>query len=135
MKKNGFTLVELLVVIVLIGLLVGLGIPGINKIKENMNNRTFNTKIELLEEAAVFWGQDNKTMLQQNDCTIDSKTYKCKAITIKELIEDDYLDSDDLGKIVYTDPRNGESMLGHNVCVYKKNNRVYAKYLCEISNE
>ena len=60
MKNNkGLTLVELLAVIVLISLLLGLGIPGINRIRQNMNKKALNTKTSLIEQAGVLWGQVN----------------------------------------------------------------------------
>ena len=39
MKKNGFTLMELLSVIVLISLLIGVGAAGITIISQNMKNK------------------------------------------------------------------------------------------------
>ena len=129
MKKNGFTLVELLAVIVLIGLLIGVGIPGINKIKDNMNNKSLNTKIELIEEAATLWGQDNKTRLFETPkCVSDNENdYYCKLITVGYLLEENYLDSDNnSGDII--NPKNNSSMKNDCVAVYKKNNRVYSVY-------
>ena len=49
MKKNGFTLVELLSVLVLISLLMGIAIPGINRISKNMKTKSYNEKKELIE--------------------------------------------------------------------------------------
>lgn len=58
MNKKGFTLVEILAVLVLIGLLLGIAIPGINKISSNMKNKSYNKKVNLIESAAILWGQD-----------------------------------------------------------------------------
>lgn len=128
-NKKGLTLVELLAVIVLISLLLGLGIPGINRIRKNMQEKSLNTKTNLIEQAAVLWGQDNKTLLQAHDnCEDkDGNSVNCYKISIEELIEDDCLDSEDYNEIVYNDPY-GESMLNKCVYVYKKNNRVYAYF-------
>lgn len=134
MNKKGFTLVELLSVIVLISLLLGIGIPGISKISENMKKRSLNTKIELIEQAGVFWGQDNKAMLQANEyCSIDDEgtISTCKKISIKELISEDYLDSETYNDVIYTNPRNNKNLANIEGCyvhVYKKNNRVYAYF-------
>ena len=68
MNKKGFTLIEILVVIALIGLIFGLGVPGIIKLKENMNKRSLNSKIALVESSAVLWGNDNKTLLWRKWC-------------------------------------------------------------------
>ena len=132
-NNKGFTLVELLSVIVLIGLLLGLGIPGINRIKQNMSKKSLNTKINLIEQAAVLWGQDNKTLLQaKSDCNDkDGNTISCYKKTIESLIEEDYLESESHNEITYTNPVDNSELKGKCVYVYKKNNRVYANFELE----
>ena len=147
-NNNGFTLIELLSVIVLIGLLLGLGVPGVMKISDNMKKRSYNTKIGLIEQAGTLWGQDNKTRLQSSgDCDIGDNennsvgTYKCKKITINELIDDDYLEADSDKTTIeneglsneyiiyeYLNPEDNTNITLNCVYVYKKNNRVYAYY-------
>lgn len=132
--KKGLTLVELLAVIVLISLLLGLGIPGINRIRQNMNKKSLNTKVKLIEQAAVLWGQDNKTMLQKDDCSdVDNENKKCYQIKIEELIIEDYLESESHNEIIYTNPETNKDMIEKNcyVRVYKKNSRVYAMFDAE----
>lgn len=130
MKKNkkGFTLVELLSVVVLIGLLTGIGVPGVMRISENMKERSLNTKIDLIENAAVFWGQDNKSLLQSDkDCEIEGEKVSCRKVLIGDLIDDDYLDGEDNSDKM-TNPIDNTDMTKLCVYVYKKNNRVYAYY-------
>ena len=130
MNKKGFTLVEILAVLVLIGLLLGIAIPGINKISSNMKNKSYNKKVNLIESAAILWGQDNKTRLQANsDCKIDDdKNLSCYKIKVSELLSDNYLDSDNnSGDII--NPIDNKSLTNSCVYVYKENNRVYAKYV------
>lgn len=128
MNKKGFTLVELLSVIVLIGLLLGLAIPGINKISSNMKKKSYSKKVSLVESAAILWGQDNRTLLQtNNDCKLSTgETVSCSKITITRLIEDNYLDSDN-NSGEYTNPKNNKDMKSCTVFVHKENNRVYAE--------
>lgn len=130
-NNKGLTLVELLAVIVLIALILGLGIPGINRISKNMKKKSLNTKIGLIEQAGVLWGQDNKTLLQAKDnCDVDNDNDKCYMIEIKELIEEDYLESEDHNDMIYKNPLTDGNMVEKNcyVRVYKKNNRVYAMF-------
>lgn len=131
MKKNnkGFTLVEILAVIVLIALLLGVGIPGVNRISRNMKKKSLNTKIGLIEQAGVLWGQDNKTLLQATNCEDkDGNATKCYKIEIERLIEDDYLDSESNDDITYKNPVDDAELKNKCVYVYKKSNRVYAYF-------
>lgn len=135
MSNKGFTLVELLSVIVLIGLLLGLAVPGINRISSNMKKKSYNTKINLIEQAAILWGQDNKTRLQKdNNCYANIP--KCYKKSIKDLVDDGYLDGDNNDKKV-VNPENNINLYDMGYCfvyVYKKNNRVYAKFDKEQKN-
>lgn len=127
MNKKGFTLVELLAVLVLISLLMGLAIPGINRISNNMKKNSYNQKIKLIESAAELWGQDNKTRLQTTKCNIDNNEVPCYKIKIEELLSENYIDSDNnSGK--YANPKNDKDMKECIVFVYKQNKRVYAKF-------
>jgi len=128
MNNKGFTLVEILAVIVIIALLIGIGVPGVMKISERMKIRAFNTKINLIEKAGELWGQDNKSLLQNETCEVDSKTLSCYKITIQNLILEDYLDSDERNEIKFINSIDNKDIICHKVYVYKKNNRVYAKY-------
>ena len=129
MNKKGFTLVEILSVLVLIGLLFGLAIPGINKISSNMKKKSYSKKVSLVESAAELWGQDNKTLLQSSsDCEIKGgEKVSCYKITVGSLIENNYLDSDkNSGE--YISPLDNSDMKNQCVYVYKKNNRVYSYF-------
>ena len=116
MKRNGFTLIELLAVIVLIGLIFGLAVPGINKISNNIEKKKEAKVISLLESAGILWGQDNKTKLKELNCTIDGINTKCNKISAKELINQDYFES------------NTHKYDNYCIYVYIENNRVYAIY-------
>ena len=146
MNKKGFTLVELLSVIVLIGLLLGIGVPGVMRISKKMKERSFNTKKEQIEQAATLWGQDNRTRISKSTCKVlessVEKEYPCYKISIKELIEEDYLDNENnnSGNIEYKNPIDNQDIQRMCVYVYKKNKRVYAYYTnkedaeCKISS-
>ena len=135
MNKKGFTLVELLVVIVLISLLLTLAIPGISKLSTNMKKRSLNKKIELIEQGAISWGQNNKILLNSTstraNCEVgEDKKYYCYEVPLIDLYDDDYISDDqNNGKIV--NPLTNIDLLSSTSCkvrVYKKNNRVYAYF-------
>jgi len=134
MNKKGFTLVELLAVIVLVSLLMGLGVVGVSRISKNMKEKAFKEKISLIEQAAVLYGQDNKALLQSSGtCPTDEGVFSCKSITIRELIENDYLESENINELEYKNPKDNTSMLDNKVFIYKKNNRVYANFSLSVN--
>ncbi len=58
-KKNGFTLVELLAVIVLIALLLVIAVPNALKMSSRVKEKAYDTKVDLIEQAAKNYGQSN----------------------------------------------------------------------------
>ena len=60
MNKKGFTLVEVISVIALLGLIIGLAVPNVMRSTKKAKERTLNTKIKNIEKAAVLYGQDNR---------------------------------------------------------------------------
>ena len=63
MNKKGFTLVEILAVVAILGVLMVVAIPSINAVSNKIKTRNLNTKKELAEEALVLWEEDNKKCL------------------------------------------------------------------------
>ena len=70
MNKRGFTLVEVITVIALLGLIIGLAVPNVMKSSIKAKQRTLNTKIKNIEKAAVLYGQDNRKLINKK---IESK--------------------------------------------------------------
>ncbi len=53
MKKNGFTLVELLVVITLLGLIIGLAVPNFQRIIKQTKQKTYDSLEKALKTSAT----------------------------------------------------------------------------------
>ena len=88
MKNKGFTLVELLAVLVLISLVMVIAIPGIFKMRDRMNEKALNAKIESIESAAIMHVQNNSNKYKSyfGECTNNKCKYKF-VINIKDLIK------------------------------------------------
>lgn len=84
MNKKGFTLAEVLAVIVLMGILVTIAIPTINTITNNINKRLFNTKKELILTSAEKYAKDNKEFFTDGSMTV----------TIDDLVKAGYVEID-----------------------------------------
>ena len=67
MKKNGFTLVELLVVIVIISVLSIIVIPSIININKNINKRLLEEKKEHIESSAILYANNNEEIFNGTD--------------------------------------------------------------------
>lgn len=147
--NKGFTLVELMAVLVLIVIISTIGYAGITAVSNNIEKNLWNTTVEEIETGAVKYGQDNTSRLT-NTCIIDNETINtCLIVNVEFLIERNYVDTDEYecekdsngnckednaGNIIYTDREiitnnvTGEIVNDNIVFIYLENNRVYAEY-------
>ena len=81
MKNKGFTLVELLAVIVILSLVITIGTFSVMKIRNNSLKKIVDTKVNDLEASAIVYGQEEPDILDSK-CNIiysDSNVNnKCK---------------------------------------------------------
>ena len=134
MNKKGFTFVELLAVIVLIGIIIGISIPTIRYADRKFHEKAYKTKIELIKNAAQEYGDDNKEVIiyaTGGSTYTDPATggsYPSITVTVQDLLNNGYITKDDdLKEEDILDPRTRTSMLNKSVIIYIKNNRAYAK--------
>lgn len=52
-KKSGFTLIEIMVAVVIIGLLAGMGTLAVSKTIENYRNKTVDVELEIISTAVL----------------------------------------------------------------------------------
>ena len=135
MGKRGFTLVELLMVIVVLGIIMAIAIPSIMGVNQSIKDNMLEKKAELIEEAAILLGQDIKGSIISSNKTYKG-SYKCKSFIVSDLVPE-YLDKDNdntclnndsastVGCIV--DPSDENNYLDkYEVIIYYRNKRMYA---------
>lgn len=84
MKKNGFTLVELLVVIIILGLLMAIAVPSAMSLAGKVKGKAYDTKIELIEKAAQTFGQSNKGYVRQGTDLNNSNNHATCKLNIND---------------------------------------------------
>ena len=75
MNKKGFTLVELLATIIVLGLLTLLASTSVTKVLKESKGDLYTTQIKLVKSAAEAWGAENIDKLPNSG--------DCKYLTIK----------------------------------------------------
>lgn len=92
MNKKGFTLVELLAVIILIGLMGIIIIPSVNKSINDMLKESYDDQVQTIELAASNWAADNPYSLPAEDggvTTITLGTLKAGGYVDPDIINPD----------------------------------------------
>ena len=59
MNKKGFTLVEVLAVVVILSIILSMATFGVMNIRRNSLQKLVDTKISNLESSAIIYGQEN----------------------------------------------------------------------------
>ena len=104
MNKNGFTMVELIAVLVVLSILIFMAVPAYNKITENVRQKEFEAKIENIK---------NKAYLYANENNIDSDIISVNKLIEMGFLSEEIPDNPDYEKI--------ENPLGgylDNYCIY-----------------
>lgn len=127
-NKNGFTLVELLAVIVILSILIVIAVPNALSMSSKVKEKAYLTKIENIENAAKLYGENHingvknsncavfdignnkniKKVTKQNykSCDSSKNEYPTLEVTIQDLADSNNLSYDNtnqIGKLI-TDP-------------------------------
>ncbi len=116
MKRNGFTLVEMMAVIVLIAILAVIGVATYTNVNESAKEKTLESKKEQIRTSAIKWAKENN---------ISNKTI----ISVNALVVEGYLtaEENEVGKIgVITNPVTGENMICNTVDISFKDGEYIA---------
>ncbi len=107
-NKKGFTLVELLAVVVILGLIILVTIPAVNRFILNSKEKAFSFAQESMETAAknyltecerYVYGEDNEELRYCEGITTPKKDKETATISLSDLIKNGYLEPiEDPGK-------------------------------------
>lgn len=121
MKNNkGFTLVELMAVIVVLAIIISIAIPSAISISHKIKVKMYNTKVDMILSSAKIYGQDNPAIVNADETCSSS-------VSVDELINNGYIKKDDTKNGSVLNPVDNSSLNDKEICIYKKNNRIYAK--------
>jgi len=134
MNKKGFTLVELLSVIVVLAIVMAIAVPSVIGVNSIIKNNMLDSKVEFIEEAAVLFGQDIKGSVMSSGTKY--KNYPCKEYIVSDLVpqylskdnENNCLNKESSGNVgCIVDPRDESNYLDkYKVIIYFKNKRIRA---------
>ena len=108
-KGKGFTLVELLAVIVVLAIVLIVAVPGVLSVINQSKQKSYDMQLEMIKEAGrLYVTERGKSITWKND-----GTNKVSAISLKQLQEKGYLEK----KVI--DPRNKKEIKNVAVLVTK----------------
>ena len=136
MENKGFTLVELLVVLVIMAIISAIGFAGVSAVQKNIKKNLWEAKIELILSGAKNYGEDNKNKLKEtNICNVngEEKEY-CITKTVQFLLDNNYIKTDEEdndGKAIITNDTLDEDDTNYivnnkEVKIYLEDNTIYA---------
>ena len=142
--NKGFTLVELMVVIVIMAIITMIGYTGITAVQQNIKENLWDGKVDAILSGAEAYGEDNKNLLT-GTCSIDgSNVSNCTSLKVDDLIKSNYVPTDEERCVEYDENSNcinsKETIINEsvpeddpnyyandlNVYIYLENNVVYA---------
>ncbi len=119
MNKKGFTLVELLAVLIILAIILAIVFPAVNDIVSESNNTMSNVQINKILDATYDYSLKNINKLPESGDTI--------YITLNELKKDGFIDSD-IKDIISNDEYPNNLVISiKNVGTNYKYNKEYSK--------
>lgn len=115
--KKGFTLIEMLITVVLIGIVSVLVIPNIINTKKDALKRDLDIKVKNIESASYEWASDNLEYLKLDVDSDNSDYTVCNYVYVDELISKGYIVGDKNNKTILKNPVNNEELNNYKVCI------------------
>lgn len=107
MKNNkGFTLVEILAVLVLISLMMVIIVPNVQKVAYQSKVKLCKSKISLAEDALNLWSRDNNKCFTKeggcnilSHCTSEGNVSTCR-VKFEDLAKNNLVNYDDIDTLI-----------------------------------
>ena len=100
-QKKGFTLVEIMIVVAIIGLLAAIAIPNFVKARENAQLNSIFNNLRILEGAKDQWALENKKGTGDAVAAVSTVSDYLKGGTIKTVVGETY-QPDPIGSPAHT---------------------------------
>ncbi len=123
-NSKGFTLVEMIAVIVLIAVLSVVAVSTYHGIHESSKKKTLEAKVNQIESAAEKWARENNITNSTN-------------ISVNNLVVEGYLSADEAGTdglAMIKNPVDGKNMICNTVDLSFKNGVVQSKFNGNVQN-
>ncbi len=143
MNNKGFTLVELLAVIVILAIIVSIAVPSTISISKKIKGNLFCEKVNSIVNAASLYGEDYKETFEEGVYYVNEKTcvdkkgkqykveggsFNAQGIQVKDLLNKGYLKKEKAEEGNVVDPRTNENMENDYLVVYEKYGRIYVHF-------
>ena len=124
MNKKGFTLIELMAVIVILSVIALITTPIVINVISNVRNELSNEQKQIIENAARMWGIKNLSADDNNQPIKNSEVIN--SIAINNLKNDGFLEKKDI--------KNEDEMEHAGVCISYDGNQFIYKFINDIDN-
>ena len=128
MKKNGFTLIEVLAVLIILGILISLTVPAYLTVLKDVKRDNYNSKVREIEVAANKYGDKIK-----DEVKLAGET--CYRITVKKLIQMGELTSDsDYEDVIYSPADDSPLSSEIRICYDESNFDINSYYTLDFNS-
>lgn len=122
-NRKGFTLVELLAVLVILAVISTIAFPIVSDMIKDSEQRAYEQQIKTFQEAAKNWAADNSSLLIEIDDNDEMYNISCY-VTVSRLKEEGYLEA-----VETIDPTDNTLMDSYVVSlVYEETESQYRSY-------